>query len=87
MLCPVHSYKHFYYLNSSPTPVVTWERVLPPRSELPITSRIEDYGQTLVIEDMRSDYEGTYECTGLNEEGHTPVERSVNLKVEGRFNF
>jgi hypothetical protein len=66
---------------------VSWNRITEEGSyvNLPDNSRTEDYGQTLVIVGVRYDNAGTYQCTGQNEVGYTPLQKSVTMSVDCKY--
>ena len=71
-------------LFDSPTPRVSWTREEGgpmPRGRW----RMESFGQELVIEDLRYEDEGVYECQGINEVWNTPIRRSITLTIECEF--
>ncbi|CAH1783792.1 unnamed protein product [Owenia fusiformis] len=63
-----------------PTPNVEWDRldgkVMPPRS------RLESFGQELVLENVQIDDAGQYECSGENT--GIPIRKSFDLVVEAK---
>ena len=64
-----------------PTPRVDWARL--DGKNMPDRARQESFGQELVIEKVRMDDAGEYECQGINDATQTPTRRSFSLKVEG----
>ncbi|CAH1781131.1 unnamed protein product [Owenia fusiformis] len=63
-----------------PTPNTTWDRlegkVMPPRS------RLDSFGQELVLENVQYDDAGQYECSGENTD--IPFRKSFELVVEAK---
>lgn len=66
----------------SPTPHVSWVRV---GQAMPSQARQESYGQELVIENVKAEDAGRYECQGINDEAPAPVKQSFYLSVECKF--
>ena len=72
---------NFSFFKLSPTPRVEWRRE---NGNLPERSRVESFGQELVVENIQYQDAGGYECEGINDEAQVPIRRSFDLVVECR---
>ena len=78
---------YYYAFLFSPSPTITWSKLTDSWSKQTGRVRFENFNRTMVIEDVRLEDAGTYECAGVNSETPDPVRNSFQMMVEGEILF